>query len=283
MAAAPDPIIEAVRVGKGFELAGLDASSTPGFSEDKRSAAEQMAASAAELAELQERLYAGGGDQTGPAVLLVVQGMDTAGKGGIMRHVVGEVDPQGVRIKAFKAPTEEELAHDFLWRIERELPRPGQLGVFDRSHYEDVLVVRVHDLVPPSQWQGRYEQINEFERRIVESGTKIVKVMLHISKAEQHDRLLERLTRPDKFWKYNPKDVTERRFWPQYMEAYQAMLDQTNTEHAPWNVIPADKKWYSRLAVNQLLLEALRSLDLQWPPADFDAEHEKKRLAESLV
>lgn len=283
MAHSADRITASVRARVGFDLSEIDASSTPGFTGDKQSAAELTKQSAVELAGLQQRLYANGVDKSGSSLLLVVQGMDTAGKGGIMRHVVGEVDPQGVRIKAFKSPTEEELSHDFLWRIKRELPPPGYIGVFDRSHYEDVLVARVHNLVPPEQWSARYELINEFERELVAGGTTVIKVMLHISKDEQERRLLERLNRADKYWKYSPHDVTERRFWPAYMEAYQAMIDRTNTDHAPWSVIPANKKWYARLAVNQLLLEALRSLDLEWPEADFDIETEKKRLAESLI
>ncbi|HEX5968077.1 MAG TPA: PPK2 family polyphosphate kinase, partial [Intrasporangium sp.] len=204
----------------------------------------------------------------------------TSGKGGIMRHVLS-VNPQGVKATAFKAPTEEELAHDFLWRIEKALPEAGQLGVFDRSHYEDVLIVRVHDLVPQEVWSKRYAQINEFERRVLASGTKIVKVMTHISKDEQKARLMERLDRPDKHYKFNPDDVDERGHWLDYIEAYQAVFDKTSTVGAPWHVVPSDRKWYARLAVQQLLLEALREMDLQWPQADFDVELEKKRLTES--
>ncbi len=213
-------------------------------------------------------------------MLLVVQGMDTSGKGGIMRHVVS-VNPEGVKATAFKAPTDEEKKHDFLWRIERALPGPGQLGVFDRSHYEDVLVVRVHDLVPEEVWGKRYAQINAFEREVERSGTQVVKVMLHLSKDEQRTRLQERLDRPDKHWKYNPGDVDERSRWLDYMEAYQAALDKCSTVGSPWYVVPADRKWYARLAVQQLLLEALREMHLQWPDADFDVEVEKRRLSES--
>jgi PPK2 family polyphosphate:nucleotide phosphotransferase len=274
-------IAAATCVGEGFDLRQVDPSSTPAFTGTKQDAAELMATSAEQLSDLQQRLYANGVDKEGRSLLLIVQGMDTAGKGGIMRHVVGEVDPQGVKIKAFKAPTEEELAHHFLWRIEHELPPPGCLGVFDRSHYEDVLNVRVNNLVPEAEWSGRYAEINDFEHHIAQRGTAIVKVMLHISRSEQAARLLTRLERPDKYWKYNPDDVTERHHWPAYMDAYQAIFDQTNTPRAPWHVVPADKKWYSRLVVNQLLLEALRAMDLQWPPATFDIAEEKQRLAES--
>lgn len=276
-----DKIPAAVRLERGFELAQLDPASTPGFKAGKKQAAKLMAETAEEMSDLQERLYANGRDGAGPSVLLIVQGMDTAGKGGIMRHVVGQVDPQGVRLTAFKAPTREELAHPFLWRIRNALPKPGYIGVFDRSQYEDVLVVRVHDLVPRSTWSRRYAQINAFEKKVAESGTRIIKVMLHISPEEQKARLAERLARKDKYWKYNPGDVDERAHWADYMEAYQAVLDKTNTPHAPWHVVPADSKWFARLAVNQLLLEELRALKLKWPKAEFDVKAEQKRLAAS--
>ena len=180
-------------------------------------------------------------------MLLVVQGMDTSGKGGIMRHVVGAVDPQGVHVHSFKAPTEEERAHDFLWRIEQALPAPGIIGVFDRSHYEDVLIARVRTLGPGRVVEARYEQINEFERRLAEQGTTVVKVMLHVSDEEQKERLAERLDRPDKYWKYNPGDVDERLLWDAYQEAYQVALTRCSTRAAPWYVVPADRKWYARL------------------------------------
>jgi PPK2 family polyphosphate:nucleotide phosphotransferase len=207
--------------------------------------------------------------------------MDTSGKGGIMRHVVGQMDPQGVKYTAFKAPTSEERKHPFLWRIRNALPSPGQVGVFDRSQYEDVLIVRVHDLVPRATWSRRYAQINDFEAKTVASGTTIVKVMLNVSADEQKARLTERLEREDKHWKYKPGDVDERLLWPQYLEAYQAVLEKTSTEAAPWFVVPADRKWYARLAVQNLVLEHLEAMNPQWPAADFDVEAEKQRLAKS--
>ena len=188
-------------------------------------------------------------------MLLVLQAMDSAGKGGIIRHVVGSVDPQGITLTAFKKPTDEELAHDFLWRVEQRLPEPGFIGVFDRSQYEDVLIGRVRSLAPPDEIERRYDAINEFEKRLTDAGTRIIKVMLYISYEEQGARLMERLDRPDKHWKYNPGDVDERLRWPQYMEAYQTVFERTSTDHAPWFVVPADRKWYARLAVQQLLLE----------------------------
>ena len=191
------------------------------------------------------------------------------------------VDPQGVRIKAFKAPTEEERAHPYLWRIERELPPPGMIGIFDRSHYEDVLVVRVHDLVEESVWSKRYDEINAWEQSLVNQGIVLIKCFLNISSDEQKERLLARLDDPTKYWKYNPDDVDERAKWPAYMEAYRAVLERCNTEQAPWYVIPADRKWYRNWAVAQLLVEHLRALDLSWPIAEFDVEKEKARVAAS--
>ena len=205
--------------------------------------------------------------------------MDTSGKGGIVRHVVGAVDPQGVRHHAFGAPTEEELAHDFLWRVRRELPAPGQIGVFDRSHYEDVVVARVHGLVPHATWLRRYPTINRFEHSLVDNGTTIVKVLLKISKSEQRERLAARLARPDKYWKYDPGDIDERLRWDEYQEAYQAVLDRCSPPYAPWYVVPADRKWYARWAVQQLLLDALISLGPQWPAPSFDVAVERARLA----
>lgn len=268
-----------LRVGAGFELAAVEPASTPGFDGDEKDADAVMAGLQKRLADLQERLYAeskGGGPRS---VLLVIQGMDTSGKGGIMRHVVGAVDPQGVRITAFKAPSAEERRHPFLWRIRRALPTPGHIGVFDRSHYEDVLIVRVHDLVPPTTWSRRYGQINRFEEGVVAAGTTVVKVMLHLSPGEQKARLTERLERGDKYWKYNPGDLDERAHWVDYMEAYQVALQRCSTAAAPWHVVPADNKWYARLAVTNLLLEALEGMDPQWPAADFDVDAERERLA----
>lgn len=272
---------DALRVGDDFDLAALDPRATPAFPGKKAQGKALMNQLAVRMGELQERLYAESREDGTRSVLLVVQGMDTAGKGGIMRHVVGTVDPQGVTIKAFKAPTAEELEHSFLWRIRQSLPGPGEIGVFDRSHYEDVLIARVHDLVPARTWRLRYNTINRFESGLVNHGTTVVKVVLHISNGEQRERLAERLDRPDKHWKYNPGDVTEREYWDAYQEAYQAMLDRCSTAAAPWYVVPADRKWYARLAVMNLLIEHLDEMDPTWPKADFDVDAERQRLARS--
>lgn len=276
------PAVEALRVTEATRVADLNTNGTPGFDGDKALGTRLLEQRGAVLSGLQEMLFAGARTtDEHRSVLLILQGMDTAGKGGVVRHVIGHVDPQGVDHASFGVPTPEEKRHHYLWRIRRELPRKGQLGVFDRSHYEDVLVVRVHDLVPRTEWETRYDEINAFEHDLVESGTTVVKVAMFVSLDEQKSRLAERLDRPDKYWKYHPSDVTERGYWPKYQEAYQAMLDRTSTEHAPWFVIPSDRKWFSRLAVTELLIDALERLDLSWPPADFDIEAEKLRLARS--
>lgn len=262
----------------GDSVAAIETSATPGFKGSKADAPDLLLERSARFAELQEMLYANSLSGDNRKVLLVLQGMDTAGKGGIVKHVVGAGNPQGIQYANFGKPTEEELAHDFLWRIERKVPTPGHVGVFDRSHYEDVLIVRVHDLVAPEVWSTRYDTINDFEKRLTLDGTTVVKVAMFVSLDEQKKRLTERLDRPDKFWKYNPADVDERLLWPRYQEAYQAMLERTSTDIAPWHVIPCDRKWYARLAVTELLIEALEGLDLSWPTADFDVEAEKKRL-----
>ncbi|MGV9679576.1 polyphosphate kinase 2 family protein [Nocardia sp. NPDC003482] len=265
----------------GVQVADIDTSATPGFDGDKATGAKRLVERQQVLSDLQEKLYANGRSGDPRSVLLVLQGMDTAGKGGIVRHVIGSVDPQGVDHAAFGVPTEEERRHHYLWRIERKLPRGGQIGVFDRSHYEDVLVVRVHELVPRQVWAARYDEINEFERGLVEAGTTLVKVAMFVSLDEQRKRLARRLERPDKYWKFNPGDIDERAYWPAYQEAYQAVLDRTSTDYAPWYVVPADRKWYARLAVTELLIDALSGLELSWPAPAFDVEEQRRRLAES--
>lgn len=272
---------EALRVRSHTRVAEIDTRATPGFAGTKADGERLFTERGAVLSALQEKLYANGRSGDKRSVLLILQGMDTAGKGGMVRHVIGQVDPQGVDHAAFGVPTPEERRHHYLWRINKALPRGGQLGVFDRSHYEDVLVVRVHDLVPPEVWSGRYDEINQFERELVYNGTTLVKVAMFVSLDEQKRRLAERLERRDKFWKYNPGDVDERALWPRYQQAYQAMLDKTSTDHAPWYVVPCDRKWYSRIAVTELLIDALSRLDLDWPPAGYDIEVEKARLARS--
>lgn len=267
---------ETLKAGNGFVLADVDPESTPGYSGNKADGKALLADLDSKLAELQEKLFAESRFGGTKRILLILQAMDTAGKGGIVNHVMAAMDPQGVQFKAFKAPTEEEKSYDFLWRIEKEVPAAGMVGVFDRSHYEDVLIHRVHSWATPEELRRRYVAINEFEARVTESGTKIVKVMLYISKDEQKARLLARLDNPAKHWKYSRGDLDERAFWDDYMAAYQAAIDETNSDAAPWHVVPANKKWFARIAVQQLVFGAFSELKLEWPKADFDVDVERR-------
>ena len=280
-----DDFTALLRIAPGpVDLTAIETDAAPGFTGKKADGKAALAAMAPELSDLQERLWAERTAGSERRVLLVLQGMDTSGKGGVMRHTIGLVDPQGVRITSFKAPTEEERAQDFLWRIEKGLPAAGYIGVFDRSHYEDVLIARVRGFAEPDEIERRYGAINDFEARLVDQGISIIKCMLHISADEQKARLAERLANPEKHWKYNPGDLDERALWPAYREAYEIALERTSTDVAPWHVVPSDKKWFRNLAVGQLLLETLRGLDLQWPKADFDVAAETARLeGESAV
>lgn len=272
-------MIELLRADATTRLADRDPNATPGFDGDKAAGQEALAAGVDHLSNLQERLFAASTAGERRRVLLVLQGMDSAGKGGIVRHVVGSVDPQGVHLATFKKPTEKELSHHFLWRIERQLPPVGRIGVFDRSHYEDVLIGRVRELAPAAEIEQRYDDIVEFERRVARTGISVVKVMLHISPDEQKARLTERLERPDKHWKYTTNDIAERMLWDDYQRAYELAIQRTSTDEAPWYVVPGNRKWYARLAVQALLTDALERIDPQWPAAGYDVEAEKKRLA----
>ncbi|MBG6189096.1 PPK2 family polyphosphate:nucleotide phosphotransferase [Arthrobacter sp. CAN_A212] len=272
---------QSLMVGPDVDLASIRPRSTPGFSGGKKKGKAKLAAGSAQLSELQEKLFAESRFGSEISLLVVLQAMDTAGKGGIVRHVVGAVDPQGVNHYAFKAPTRAEKRHDFLWRIRKQLPGPGMIGVFDRSHYEDVLIQRVRGMAEPATIEERYGIIRDFEAELTESGTRIIKVMLHISPREQKERLTERLKRKDKHWKYNTGDLDERQLWDQYQAAYQVAIERTATPDAPWYVIPADRKWYARIAVQQLIIDALQDMQLSWPRADFDVKAEKARLAKS--
>ncbi len=253
-----------------------DDSTAPGSREETEAA---TGALLEELAGFQERLYAEGVGGGRRSILLLLQGMDTSGKDGTVRKVVGGINPAGVRIVSFKKPTADELQHDFLWRIDQVMPAPGEVVVFNRSQYEDVLVVRVHSLVEESEWATRYDRINEFERRAVDAGCHVVKAMLHISKAEQKRRLSERLEDPTKHWKYNAGDLRERAFWDDYQAAYQDALARCSTDAAPWYVVPADRKWYRNWVVANLLVAAMRDLAPQYPPAAFDLAEQRRLVA----
>jgi PPK2 family polyphosphate:nucleotide phosphotransferase len=219
------------------------------------------------LRELQDVLWAEGKH----ALLIVLQAMDAGGKDGTIKQVMRGANPQGCHVTSFKVPTEEELDHDYLWRVHRATPRRGYIGIFNRSHYEDVLVVRVHGLVPEAVWQQRYEQINQFEKLLADTGTTILKFFLHISKEEQKERFEARLKDPRKNWKFSMGDVKERSYWDDYTRAYEDALNRCSTPWAPWHVIPADHKWYRNLAISQIIIEALESLDMHYPPPLPDA------------
>ena len=259
-------------------LADHPTDNTPGFDGDKKDAEKELPELGPEMADLQEKLFAHGYTGGKQRLLLVLQGMDTSGKGGILSHAVGLLDPGGMHLKSFKKPTRDELAHDFLWRIEKEVPAAGEIGIFDRSHYEDVLVVKVHQLTDAPEIERRYDAINAFEKNLADSGTVIVKCMLHISKEVQKERLIARLEDPTKQWKFKPEDVDERGFWDDYQQAYQVALERCSTEHAPWFVVPSDRKWYRNWAIGQLLREHLRAMNLDWPKPDYDIDEQRARL-----
>lgn len=261
-----------------IDLSAIDPRSTPGFDGDKPASEAALGELAGPLAGMQEQLFAEGLAGGSRSLLVVLQGMDTSGKGGTVRSVIGRVDPQGVRISSFRRPSEEELAHDFLWRIRKRLPDPGLIGVFDRSHYEDVLIVRVHDLVPKEAWERRYDAINAFEAELAASGTRVVKVFLHISEEDQKERLLARLEDPSKHWKWDSGDLDERAHWNAYQEAYTAVLERCNPDNAPWYVVPAGRKWYRNWAVATLLHETLTDMKPAWPEPGLDVPALKARL-----
>jgi PPK2 family polyphosphate:nucleotide phosphotransferase len=272
---------ETFRVPADLDLAALDPRGRPIGPKDKVAATEDMVDLAGRLDHLQEALYAEATSGGTRAVLLLLQGMDTSGKGGVIRHVGGLVNPQGLQIATFKKPTEEELSHDFLWRIRRQVPVPGRIGIFDRSHYEDVLVARVDALVPEDVWRGRYEEIRGFEAELAAHGVTLVKFMLHISAKEQAERLLARLDDPTKRWKYNPADLDARAKWPPYQQAYADALRECDSDAAPWYVVPSDRKWYRNWVVAALLAETIAEIDPSFPEPDFDVDAERARLAAS--
>lgn len=276
------PVGPLLRADGNTRLAAVDTAATPGTSAQKSDAVEELERAAVELNALQERMYAASQLGARDSVLLVLQAMDAAGKGGIVNHVIGKIEPYGVQITAFKKPTAAERAHDFLWRVEPHVPGPGVIGVFDRSHYEDVLIQRVREMAPAHEIERRYGAIVDFERRLAAAGTRVVKVMLHVSPEAQAKRLLERLDTPEKRWKYERGDVSERVLWPQYMAAFETVFARTSTADAPWHVVPGDNKWYARVAVQRLLIEALEGVDPQWPTPDFDVAAERARVEATL-
>jgi PPK2 family polyphosphate:nucleotide phosphotransferase len=252
-----------VAPGKKIRLRNFDADYTGGIKKGEQAQAE-LDKNVAKLDDLGYRLYA----ENRRSLLLVLQGMDTSGKDGTIRHVMQGFNPQSCQVTSFKQPGVDELAHDFLWRIYRAAPRKGFIGIFNRSHYEDVLVVRVHDLVPEKEWESRYERINRFEGMLHDAGTTIVKVFLHISKDEQRRRLQSRLDDAKKRWKFSRADIEERQYWADYHRAYEAAMTRCNTTRAPWYIVPANHKWYRNLVISHILRKTLEEMDPQYPPAE---------------
>jgi PPK2 family polyphosphate:nucleotide phosphotransferase len=278
-ATQPVRVSDLLRLPAGtVDLSGFDPRATAGAPGNRAATEDDMHRTAPQLAELQTRLYAEGVGGGGRRVVLLLQGMDTSGKDGATKHVAEQVNPQGIAITSFKVPTPAERRHDFLWRIRRAVPAPGFVGIFNRSQYEDVLVVRVHNLVPQTEWETRYDRINSFERELADDGVHLIKVFLNLSKDEQKQRLIDRLDDPTKQWKYNPKDVDERGFWDDYQKAYTDALVRCSTVSTPWYVVAADRKWYRNWAIGRLLLEALEDLAPQYPPADYDVTAERGRV-----
>ena len=252
-----------VAPGSKVDLSKHDAGDSSATSLDKESSEAELEKLQTKLGELQQMLFAEGKHK----VLVVLQGMDTSGKDGTIKHVFRLINPLGVRVANFKRPTEEELAHDYLWRVHEEVPGKGQVTIFNRSHYEDVLVVRVHDLVPKAVWKKRYDHIVDFERMLADEGTVIRKFFLHISKDEQKERLLERIENKAKNWKFEHGDLDERKLWDPYQSAYADAIAKTSTEDAPWYIVPSNKKWFRNLVISNVLIDTLSSLKMQYPPA----------------
>lgn len=253
-----------VKPGSSVKLAQWDPADKSAFAGDKKKGEARLRQQNQQLEARQELLYAEGKQK----VLIVLQAMDTGGKDGTIRHVFEGVNPLGVRVASFKQPTPAELAHDYLWRVHKETPGRGEMVIFNRSHYEDVLVVRVHELVPEAVWRRRYDQINAFEQLLAEEGTTILKFYLHIDLAEQKERLQARLDEPEKQWKFAKGDLAERKRWPDYMAAYEELLSKTSTPWAPWYIVPANRKWYRNLVVAQVIIDALDGLQMAYPPAE---------------
>ena len=257
-----------IKPGSSVNLNDWDPEDTSGYKPGKKDAEKELVRLRERLDQLQGLLYA----EHKHKLLIVLQGMDTSGKDGTIRHVFQGVNPQGVSVVRFQQPARVELDHDYLWRVHPHAPGNGEMTIFNRSHYEDVLVVRVHDLVPRDVWKRRYQQICDFERMLVEEGTTILKFFLHISREEQKERLLARLKDPDKRWKFDLTDVKERKLWPSYTKAYEAALEKTSTDWAPWYVVPANHKWYRNLVVSTTIVQTLEGLKMKYPKASIDVK-----------
>jgi PPK2 family polyphosphate:nucleotide phosphotransferase len=258
-----------VKPGSKLDLSKIDSREKALFQgADKEEFEAQFGVLQDQLQELQKILYA----QNKHRILVVMQAMDTGGKDGCIKHVFSHIDPQGIHVRSFKKPSEEELSYDFLWRVHSRVPHRGQLVIFNRSHYEDIIAVRVKKLFPDEVWKRRQRHVVEFERMLAEEGTTIVKIYLHISKEEQKRRLEARLENPVKHWKFNPEDLADRKRWPDFMEAYEDVMSKTSTEFAPWFVVPSDRKWYRNLCVARIMVDTMRKLDMKLPKVDWDPD-----------
>lgn len=263
-----DPSMFRIPPGTELDLEAHDPGAKTGFEGGKKDGKASLPQLSKRLAELQRRLWA----DSSRSLLVVLQATDTGGKDGTIRHVFRGVNPQGVHVRNFTQPSEWELAHDYLWRVHRHTPEDGAITIFNRSHYEDILVARVKGLVPEEQWSKRYRHIREFERILSEEGTTIVKLFLNISKDEQKERLQARLDEPDKNWKFSRGDLADRELWDDYQEAFRVAIQETSTDHAPWYVVPADRKWYRNLVVSSILIQILEAMDLQYPDPEEDLD-----------
>lgn len=275
-----EPPAELLRFHPGDRLTDVDGGATPGFPGNKVQGERFIAISSGEIARYQQLLYANGTKGSPRRMLIVLQGMDASGKGGIVRHVFSQTDPMGIHYHGFGAPTTEEQAHDYLWRVRRELPKPGWISLFDRSHYEDIVMPHIYGTFPEAVWRARYDQVNEFEHELVDSGCTIIKIFLVITKDKQKEHFLTRLSDPTKHWKFDVSDLDARARWDEYMDAWQEVFEKTSTPEAPWYLIPADNRWYSRAAVSELLRTSLRDMGLSWPPLNCDADAMRRRLDE---
>ncbi len=266
-----------IEPGKKFKLSDYSPDDTGDFEGKKQKGIEKFESCRKEIDKLQELMYS----EDKHRLLIVLQAMDGGGKDGTIRAVFDGVNPQGVRVASFKTPTPEELSHDYLWRIHARTPKRGEIVVFNRSHYEDVLVVRVHNLVKRDVWKKRYQQINNFEKQLADEGTTILKFFLHISLDEQKERFMERLEMPEKHWKFNAGDLEERKLWPEYMKAFEEAISKTSTEWAPWYVVPANRNWYRNMVVASVIADTMKSFKMEYPKPDIDVEVMKKLLSDS--
>lgn len=272
------PPAQLLRFHSDMDVRDVDPHSLPGWNGDRDNAEHFMRISSTSIARYQRLLYANGTRKSDKRLLIVLQGMDASGKGGIVRHVFSQGDPMGICYHGFGAPTDEEKRHDYLWRVRRQLPPNGWIGIFDRSHYEDIVMPHIYGTIPEDQWRARYDEINQFEHDLAAGGCTILKIFLMSSREEQKKHFLDRLNDPTKYWKFDPSDLEARERWDEYMDAWQEVFERTSTNDAPWYIVPADNRWYSRAVVSELLRISMRNMNLMWPPLTVDADEMRRRL-----